>query len=313
MRRFLKNTLLFSLILIFFLLVIFIFSIELNQKLFRNFRIDKNINTLIIGDSHTELAINDSLLIKTLNISTPAEGYIFTYLKLKFIFENNDHIRNIMLGVSYHNFSSFYDKYIFEEEPYSLISQYISLMEYRDLLFFLKRTTSVTNLAAIFRNSLENITSYEKEIFPYIGGFHIIDNDDELTDKRISNRINSQYFLNDLPLPTSGINILYLEKIVELCRENDVNLIFLNTPLYADYFLKVPQNMITEYENAVKKSGVREISFCDLQLPADCFLPDGDHLNYKGAMLTTKYLVDYLGNMLQSDSVNRSEEYSLSR
>lgn len=313
MRRFLKNTLLFSGILFFFLLIIFILSIEINQKLFRNIKIDKNINTLIIGDSHTELAINDSLLLKTLNISTPAEGYIFTYMKLKNIIENNDHIHNIMLGVSYHNFSSFYDKYILEEEPYSLISQYISLMEYRDLIFFLLRTTSVTNLAAIFRNSLENLTSYEKGIYPYIGGFHIIDNDDELTDKRISNRINSQYFLNDMPLPTSEINILYLDKIVELCRGNDIDLIFLNTPLYADYYSKVPQNMIDEYKQAVKNFGVTEISFNDLHLSSDCFLPDGDHLNYKGAMLTTKYLIEYLGNAPQSDLNNKPEEYSLSR
>ena len=107
--------------------------------MYRNININNGINTLVIGDSHTELAINDSLLNNTLNISTPAEGYIFTYMKLRNILKNNSQIRNIMLGVSYHNFSSYYDKYIYEEEPYSLISQHISLMELKDLFIFLEK------------------------------------------------------------------------------------------------------------------------------------------------------------------------------
>jgi hypothetical protein len=307
MRRFLIKSISFSGALLLLLIILFWLSMELNRRLYRNVTIDPKISTLVIGDSHTELAINDSLLPNTLNISTPAEGYVFTYFKIRQIIEHNSNVKNIMLGVSYHNFSSFYDKYIFEEEPYSLISQYLSLMDYRYLFMFLKKSASIANISAIFRNSIGNLTGYEKNKYPYIGGFHIIENDDDLTVERITKRINSQYYLNDQPLPGSEINGLYLKKIVELCRGKNVNLIFLNTPLFSEYYAKVPDNMINEYKQAVKYLGVAEISFDGLDLPADCFLPDGDHLNYKGAMLTTRYLASKLAKSPISEVLNDTE------
>ncbi len=313
MKRFLVKSISFSGALLLFLVILFWISVELNRKLYRDVSIDPGTTTLVIGDSHTELAVNDSLLPNTLNISTPAEGYIFTYLKLKQIIQNNSNVRSIMLGVSYHNFSSFYDKYIFEEEPYALISQYISLMGYRDLLMFFRKSPSIANISAIFRNSIENLTAYEKNKFPYIGGFHIIENDDDLTEDRIIKRIKSQYYLNDQPLPISEINTLYLKKIVEFCRGKNINLTFLNTPLFADYYAKVPDNMINEYKRVVKDLGVAEISFEGLDLPADCFLPDGDHLNYRGAMLATRYLVSKFADLPASGHMNDNQANALTR
>lgn len=308
MIRFLKSTLLFCGISLLLLLTFFWLTIEINRKLYRNITINNSITTLTIGDSHTELAINDSLMLNTLNISTPAEGYIFTYLKLQNIIKNNSQIKNVMLGVSYHNFSSYYDKYIFEEEPYALISQYISLMEYQDLIIFLRRTPSVQNLVAIFRNSFKNILKYKRGKYPYSGGFHIIENNDSLTSDRIIKRINSQYYLNDQLLKTSAINIQYLKKIVELCREKSINIIFLNTPLYSVYYSKIPSFIINEFNAKTKDLGVVVVNFDDLKLPANCFLPDGDHLNFKGALLTTEYLIEYLKNAPQSDYNNKPEK-----
>ncbi len=294
MKRFLVKSISFSGALLLLLIILFWISVELNRKLYRNVSIDPGITTLVIGDSHTELAVNDSLLPNTLNISTPAEGYIFTYLKLKNILSQNSHIRNIILGASYHNFSSYYDKYIFEEEPYYLISQYLSLMNYKEILGFIRKSSSVKNLAAIFRNSFKNIIEYKKDYYPYIGGFHVIDNTDLLTSERIIKRIDSQYYLNNRLMPPSAINKSYFNKILDLCNEKGVCLILLNTPLYSEYFSRIPSEYLNEYQSMINNCGAIEINFSNLKLSADCFLPDGDHLRYRGAMLTTQYLVEFL-------------------
>ena len=42
-------------------------------------------NILILGDSHTENAINDSIFSNSLNYSASADAYIFSYVKLKAI------------------------------------------------------------------------------------------------------------------------------------------------------------------------------------------------------------------------------------
>ena len=294
MTRFLKNIILFSGFVLIVTLISFYLTIEINRKLYRKITFNNDINTLVIGDSHTELAINDSLLTNTLNISTPAEGYIFTYRKLQNIFKNNNKIKSVMLGVSYHNLSSYYDKYIYEEDPYSLISQHISLIEFDDFPVFFK-SLKINNMVTIYRNSLKNIIKYKSGKYPFIGGFHVEKiHDIELSTERILKRINSQYFLDNKQLGLSSINISYLDKIVELCREQNINIVFLNTPLYKDYYSRIPAQFITVLDTIVKDYGVTEISFNGLDLPSDCFLPDGDHLSYKGAMLTTEYLVEFL-------------------
>jgi hypothetical protein len=297
MTRFLKNIILFSGLVLIVTLISFYLTIEINRKLYKKIIFNNDINTLVIGDSHTELAINDSLLTNTLNISTPAEGYIFTYRKLQNILKNNNRIKSIMLGVSYHNFSSYYNKYIYEEEPYSLISQHISLLEFDDFPIFFKGL-KIKNMVTIYRNSLKNIIKYKSGKYPYIGGFHVEKiHDIELSTERILKRINSQYFLDNKLLGISYVNISYLDKIVLLCREKQIKIVLLNTPLYKDYYSRIPIEFINAYNKTVKNYGVTEINFTGLELPSDCFLPDGDHLSYKGAMVTTEYLVDILKNI----------------
>jgi hypothetical protein len=306
MERFLKSTFTFCAILIFCTLVFFFLTIEINRKMYSNAIITNNrITTLIIGDSHTELGINDSLLTNTLNISTPAEGYIFSYLKLKSILSNNNQIKNIMLGVSFHNFSSYYDKYIFGEKPYNLISQHIALLENKDLLYLFSKNSSIGNLILILKNSFKNIIKFRKNGYPFIGGYHIIKTPIILSSQRIKNRINSQYYSGNKPLDFSTFNISYLEKIVNLCREKNIGICFINTPLYAEYYSEIPSRMITEYNTVVKNLGVYELNLNDLKLPVDCFLPDGDHLNYKGAILTTKYLIEALNKQNESGQKNK--------
>ena len=54
----------------------------------------------------------------------------------------------------------------------------------------------------------------------------------------------------------------------------------------------IPKKYKDEYKEILKKFNLPVIDFLDLNLSDDHFLPDGDHLNSKGALLATKYFAE---------------------
>ena len=75
MKKFIKNISLYFIGLVLFWLVFVsfgFFAISNNKKFFQ---IDSTINKIIVGDSHFEFAINDSLMPNSLNLSHSADNY----------------------------------------------------------------------------------------------------------------------------------------------------------------------------------------------------------------------------------------------
>ena len=101
MRLFLKYS---SRFLIFFFtisLLIVIGNYWLIKSTPINFSSKKNI--LFLGDSAPECAINDKIFKRSVNFSSPAESYYYSYLKLKKILDTKQVIDTIFLSFSPHN------------------------------------------------------------------------------------------------------------------------------------------------------------------------------------------------------------------
>ena len=47
-----------------------------------SFKIDEGITTLVIGHSHSECSVNDSILKNSINLSSSGESYFYNYQKL---------------------------------------------------------------------------------------------------------------------------------------------------------------------------------------------------------------------------------------
>ena len=105
MKKFIKQIILFILIYILILGINF----SLNLYFINTIPPMVNANTLIIGDSHPQTAINPKLLNNAENLSQSAEPYLITYFKLKKLLDTNK-INTVILGYSYHNLSAFNDK-----------------------------------------------------------------------------------------------------------------------------------------------------------------------------------------------------------
>ncbi len=90
----------------------------------------------------------------------------------------------------------------------------------------------------------------------------------------------------------------YFQRIVELCEENDVELVLYNAPMAkSDKYRSVTQKMNAFYEYA-EEQGISYINFEDLREELDLDYQtdfrDKEHLNLYGARKITTYLAAYL-------------------
>lgn len=126
-------------IILFVLIILFVISpvILVNKSVVYSalnsdaFKLAPNINTLIVGDSHSWLSLDPNIITGSVNVSESGECIFYTYYKLKyFIKQNPGVLRNVILAFSYHNISKKYQEgFLFEEikssssmEKYYLIS-----------------------------------------------------------------------------------------------------------------------------------------------------------------------------------------------
>ena len=112
MRKFIFRIIAYFLILITIIVgSLFVYKYKIN-----NLKLKENISILICGDSHTESGINDSILKNTINISNISEHYLYTYNVLKLILNNDNKIKKIILGCSFHSFGKKYDDVIYKND-----------------------------------------------------------------------------------------------------------------------------------------------------------------------------------------------------
>src|SRR6266513_3653769 len=114
-NSFLKQLTFFLLLLSIGILLIFAWLSYNNFQLLLKYRIDPEVKTIIIGDSHIELGINDHLLPDCINISESGEAFMFSYAKLQALLKHHPQIKTVFIGCSFHNLSSYYDNRMFGE------------------------------------------------------------------------------------------------------------------------------------------------------------------------------------------------------
>jgi hypothetical protein len=111
--------------------------------------------------------------------------------------------------------------------------------------------------------------------------------------EQMEKRIRYQYYNKTEVIDTSEINIRYLNKIVDLCKEKNIKLTMLQTPMHKSYIKKVPKIYIQYFYHFIQSNNLDLLDFQNLELPDSCFLPDGDHVNYYGLKLTTQAFKNY--------------------
>jgi hypothetical protein len=288
MKPFLKNIFTFSIFPLICLLIGIVSTYYISTKI--DYRLNPAITDLYMGDSHIECAVNDSLLKTSKNISTASESFYFTFYKLKKIVEENKKIENVYLGFSYHSLSNYYDKFISGEYSSSISPKYFHTLPVKEqirLIYwnFKNLSSFIKDLGKINYKYLSDGTTFS--FGGYLNNFYNTVPLKTSMEKRLQFQFYTDKKLNDF----SDINLLYLTKIINICKINKINLLILNTPLHAYYESKIPENYIDKYNEIVKLNNLKVINFKDLSFSDSCFIPDGDHLSVKGAYQVTNELL----------------------
>lgn len=293
MKNFLKKILIFSIPILILWIAYFLYLNSAINYNFSNYKIKQNVYKLFVGDSHVEVAIDDNLIFNSKNIAQSSEGYIFTYAKISKITKNNPSIDTIILGVSYHNFSKYYDYYIFNQ---SNMEKYFFILSADEKIVFLKNTNKPFKY---FINSIKS-TFKPFKFYGWLGGYKIQSADIELNQNSIQKRIKNQYYKNQNFQEFSTVNEIYFCKIVEYCKNNGIVLIALNTPLYSGYENQIPNKFKRKFKNIVKENDINVIDFKNYNFEYTDFLPDGDHVSEEGAIKSSK-IIDSLFRISNHD------------
>jgi hypothetical protein len=244
-------------------------KIKLNAKFEK---IATNYSYLIMGDSQTQRLSEDVFDKKTFNFSNKAEHYCFTYYKLKELFSQETYnTQLILLGVSVHNFSSIYQKLVDLdiEEGLSSLKNFVYYLNIFDNEVF--SSYDMISRKEFYQGVLEGplknrvIRSSKKE-----------------PKKEDVLKVIEMHFSKDGLDKTVDNQAYFLRKIVELCKENKVDIFFVTTPVHHQYKENIPQKELERFYQIVQKFDIHQINYLDSVVP-DSLMSDGNHLNIQGA------------------------------
>lgn len=100
MKKFIFNGVTFSLASISAITLLVLITGYLARANF-DFKIPPERNVLVLGNSHPECAIDDSISNNMFNLAQSGSGYFYDYLKAKKVLKNNPQIDTLILGYSY--------------------------------------------------------------------------------------------------------------------------------------------------------------------------------------------------------------------
>ncbi len=241
------------------------------------------------------------------NFSHNSEHYMLTYNVLKLIVKNNPQIKNLILGCSYHNISTFYDRCLFNEKYTAdhisnmLLTRYFTMIDNKSKLILIENNFSgvlksskdgIMNMINSFTGNYSNYQDYEFIGKYYQGGKR------SLTDIG-NNRAIWLHFYKDVDGSEledfSSLQLEYLKKILSFCKENNIKVFLLNTPVHDTYFRNIPEKFITGYYSIMKgleeSYNVTLLDYPESNYPDDYF-GDSNHLNRAGASVFTPKIME---------------------
>jgi hypothetical protein len=285
MKKFIKYTFIFSVLTILVLAVLVAATTVFAKKSF-DYSIPQNKNILIVGDSHTESAINDSILNNAYNLSQSGTGYFYSYLKAREVINHNPQIDTLIVGYSYSSIKKTADEWFTgaEKIKFKIRDHFflINLNDFKELLFASPKNTLVFTPQVIAHNFKVLGNGYAQ-----IGGFQ---NLKRYKLKEDITRLQNEDITND-KVEFSVYQKAHLINIYKYCEEKKVKLILINAPIH-EVWLKRTQKYVDHYCEFYTSNmpNALLINNTYFNMP-DSGFADATHLNYKGAKIYTEYLI----------------------
>jgi hypothetical protein len=273
------------------------------------FNLGKEIDTLIIGDSHPMSSLDPKLIRNSKNIAFDSENYFFTYYKLKRYLSCNSHIRKVILGFSTHNISKMSSEMFIYHEPTEkqVLERYYSLLDLEGKIrimsfrkYFLRSVLKydIGIPMEIYKSDLLIKRLLRKNTneadYKFVGGFYRSEKSN-VNIEDIHKKIK-EYYYDDRMLYAgdSKFNIEYLYRIIDMCSKKNIKVYLYSSPVFSTYKELIPRQNLADFENVkndiVKRHG--NIEFIDHTdyIHERNYFGDQDHLNSLGAILVSKLI-----------------------
>ena len=283
MKRFLLNTLIF---LVITATCLAIFGLIICSTRSQSFRLPNNENIVLLGNSHIECAVNDSIVKNSFNFARSNDYTEQVYIKLKLLKRYNSQIDTVIIG---------YDNVLLSQDLDKPVLGIISPYYYDQYTI-----NDITEI--IKQSSFKYVSSHFYEPFDSIKVGNVLPSlwGENININNINNLGGYEYLVRDKlqrhiefeqssqirNLKFDNLSTYFLDKTLKFCEQNDITPIFLFTPHHKSSKLDIHTyiNYYNKNLNYIKYYDFREMEFDD-----SCF-GDKNHLNYKGARIFSEYL-----------------------
>lgn len=253
-----------------------------------SFELPKNKTVLVIGDSQTQADIDDSICSMIHNVSLAHDGYLTMYKRLKLFVEANPQIDKVVVALTPHTVSpvkdEFYHNFGYVEETTKHYLPYFGLAEWWELLkndpadVVSALCTPISYYLHPAENRIREMGYFEVAEYSHL--------EQDIKDgavRLVPDSIEIDY--------GNAITLRYLRKIVDYCKEKDLKLIGINTPVYHGerYF------DMDNYNSLLKEQfgDVEVWDYMNMSIPDSCYR-DVNHLNCDGATMFSHVLMNRL-------------------
>lgn len=237
MRSFIKSVVTFWVL---FTIVLGLYDITTTKIIqsFANFRLNTRPQIIVFGHSHSECAYNDSLINNLRNLSDSSEAYSYTYVKARKVLEQNESINTVLIEFTNGNIIEQMNDWIWDDinlsNNFTRLSPFVNTTD--KIVFFKENPEGF--ISALFVSCKKRLGQIFKRDFIYtnrIGGYNysVRDKIDSLISA--SNNINKkelEFYSGD---KISEINLHYLVRTIELCKEYNKKVFLIRSPLHNNY------------------------------------------------------------------------------
>lgn len=283
MPKFLSRFSLFAIFVIVFLwIVLCLYDQTKRQMLY----LPEGRHIVFFGASHIETSINDSIVLGAFNFGRSGERLEWIYAKVRMLKDINPQLDTIVIGLD--NVLPFHGVDELDVEaplfhPYNLLAY-----DVEDHLYLTSHTTFAYITASISHPlgwlkifDLRHYMTGTPTAFScrYLGGYLWLVRDKlEEAKKRGAGPKKEDGEISDF-------NLHFLQKTIDYCKQNGIEVLFLCPPQHPDCPLTISYRKIY-------KEHFSDIPFydcLDMQFPDSCW-GDLNHLNYRGARPFSEYV-----------------------
>lgn len=297
-------------------IVIFIFGLLLwnndRSEIWQEYNVNsKKMDVIFTGSSHSAFGLNPEILDSltgyySYNLSTAAQSpktafividYIIRKSSPKYIILDN-YFFTIFVDNQFQNQIIPVSQFESTKDIIMSVNKYFNFTE--KVYFSLPITWYKKQLGNSFKNLIKEafkLSINTSEDIPINKGFFPYKNKVSYSDLKAGN-LGLEY-LKVENIDNNQLN--YLQKIIDLAKDNGVNIIFCSLPLPQITRNKVKNfdNFQLVYNDIAKRNNINFIDFndIDLNLVDTIHFKDTDHLNMYGANICTEYLSKNLGSL----------------